>query len=153
MDPVSTTTAIMTGLSQAIDITKNLREADLKLNEAENKHKIAELYSSLAQVKMDLADLKNELSYKDQKIKELTQQINKKASVLFEQNMYYFMDGDTKNGPFCTKCYDTDNKSVRPYQTTPTEFTCRACNSWYSTKPPEYPTIGLARSDYNDYTY
>ena len=69
---------ILTGLnavSTALKITKDLRDLDVSLNEAELKAKFAELYSSLADAKMALADAKIELHFKELKISELRSEI------------------------------------------------------------------------------
>lgn len=150
MDPISTTMTIMTGLGQAIELTKNLRDADLKLNEAENKFKIAELYNALSDIKMNVADLKSEVLNKDEIIKELEAKLKKETEMKWEDPFYFHHKNDgSKDGPFCQQCYDTKKQSVRLPKGDGPWLTCNTCKSSYDNPNGERASIGLARSSYD----
>ena len=36
-----------------------------------------------------------------------------KASMQFEEPFYYLVEGDTKDGPFCQRCFDADGTQMR----------------------------------------
>ncbi|CAM3627031.1 hypothetical protein [Litorimonas haliclonae] len=81
---------IMTGLSAisaALKITKDLRELDVTLSNAEMKAKFAELYSSLADAKMALSEAKVGIQEKQFEINKLKIQLE-----------------DCENGERCPKC-------------------------------------------------
>ena len=70
---------IMTGLSAvstALQITKDLRDLDVSLSNAELKVKFAELYDSLADAKIALSDAKLKLKSRENEISELKLKIN-----------------------------------------------------------------------------
>lgn len=150
-DVTATFTATVTAINHAVTIAKALKEANAALENATVKHQFAELYTSLSEVKMSMADLRGELQDKDQKIKDLTEQLNTKNNIIFKNNMYYIANGTQEDGPFCTKCYDVKRLTVRLYETTPEEFQCRECNSWYSSRPAEHVQMTVS-SDYDAYT-
>lgn len=132
MDPISTTMTIMTGLGQAIELTKNLRDADLKLNEAENKFKIAELYNALSDIKMNVADLKSEVLNKDEIIKSLQAKLKMETEMKWEDPFYFHHRPDgSKDGPFCQQCYDTKKQSVRLPKGDGAWLLCNTCKSSY----------------------
>lgn len=132
MDPISTTMTIMTGLGQAIELTKNLRDADLKLNDAENKHKIAELYNALSDIKMNVADLKSEILTKDEIIKSLEAKLKIEADMTWEDPFYFLKNANGRtDGPFCQQCYDTKKQAVRLPKGDGAWLTCNACKASY----------------------
>lgn len=76
-----------------------IKDPDLKI-------KISELVSENLRLKEENFILKNSL-------KSLEKQ-NELASLLkFENNHYYLIKENTKEGPFCSKCWDSEKKLVR----------------------------------------
>lgn len=134
MDPINTVMATMSVLNQVVATAKNLRDTDLKLNEAENKNMIADLYNALSDLKMNIADLKNYLISKDELIKDLQQKLQNKAILLWEDPFYYTQeaDGGAKDGPFCQNCYDEKQSFLRLPRNDQNPFLkCNSCKNVY----------------------
>ncbi|WP_374000298.1 hypothetical protein [Bdellovibrio bacteriovorus] len=131
MDPVTTTVAVMTGVTQAINITKTLKELDLKLNEAEGKLKLADLYIALSDVKMNVADLKAAILDKDDEIKQLKEQLQLQDEMQYNGVFYFRALGEKKDGPFCAQCFDSEKKLIRLHNYMSGWWECKTCDSRY----------------------
>lgn len=133
MELISTTMTIISGLGQAIDLTKKLRDADLNLNEAETKFRIAELYNALSDVKMSVADLKMEIEKKDELIRNLEAKLRLEAELLWKDPFYFRRNPNgVEDGPFCHNCYDTKRLLVRiPKDYDNDYLRCSSCTKTY----------------------
>jgi len=132
--------AVLSGLKAAIDITKMLKDSNLSLEKAEIKLKFAELTEILADTKMHLAEIQELISDKDKKIKELEENLEIKGKLKWEQPVYYLVDGNAKDGPYCPQCYDKEKKLIRLQQHEPGSFECKTCKNFFFDKG-YYPSI------------
>lgn len=85
-----------------VDVTKILeliKDPDLKL-------KINELYGENIKLKEENHELKKKIEQLEE-VKELS------SKLLHEDNHYFIVDGDKKDGPYCTKCWDANRKLIR----------------------------------------
>ena len=85
-----------------IDITKILdiiKDPDLKL-------KINDLYGENLKLKEENFDLKR-------KIEKLKDTADIKSKLVHEDNHYFLVEGDKKDGPYCTNCWDSESKLIR----------------------------------------
>lgn len=149
MSDVATVMGVMATVNHAFTLVKTLKDADTGLEVAETKFKMIELYGALSDVKVSVSDLKTELQAKDLMIKALTEELKFQKSMIIQHTMYYSVDGENTDGPFCNRCYDVDGKAVRLYETRPQSYTCRQCNSWYTKAQPRERTISVIQSSYN----
>jgi len=63
------------------------------------------------------------------KIKELEEKLNKKEEVDWEPPFYWVNKGDSKDGPFCQKCYDSESKLIRLQNADKGAWRCTSCNN------------------------
>ena len=98
---------IISTVSSAIGLTKQLINISDIVKNSEAKLIIADLQIQLAEVKMKLAELIEENTNLKNSLSEA---ITTKKDVILKKNLYYTKDDD---GPFCTACYDSQNKLVR----------------------------------------
>ncbi|MDR2682189.1 MAG: hypothetical protein LBB29_04055 [Holosporaceae bacterium] len=94
------------GIFEFFKIASNLKykEENLKL-----KEKILELQKENSKLKESLLD---------------------QCSMVFEKNVYYKINADDKKeGPFCSGCYDKDQKKIRLHNTTQNfnDYRCPIC--------------------------
>jgi len=85
-----------------IDISKLLeiiKDPDLKI-------KINDLFVENISLKEKNFTLKK-------KIEEFNKVEKIKSKLIFENNHYYVQEKEDKTGPFCTKCWDSENKLIR----------------------------------------
>ena len=71
-----------------------------------------ELYQKLQDINIKAYELQMENIELREKITKMEEKERQYAVRIFRDNAYYF-DGD---GPFCTKCYDDENKKIRMHE-------------------------------------
>lgn len=141
MDPVTLISSALTSIKTATEIAKFLRDTDISLEKAEFKLKVADLVNSLADAKLQIADIKNIITEKDQLIKEVSEKLKIKGQVSYEAPFYWLNDEGKKDGPFCQKCYDTDQKLIRLQGSRIDRWTCCNCKNWFygpNYRPPQH---------------
>ena len=70
----------------------------------------------------------------------LKSEMDVKSNLQWERPYYFLKDGDSKEGPFCQKCYDTDSKLIRLQERDQGSWCCHTCTGYYTDKnynPPE----------------
>jgi hypothetical protein len=73
------------------------------------------------------------------RIGELEAKLSEKKEVVWEPPFYWMNKGDSKDGPFCQKCYDAEAKLIRLQNIEKGAWCCKACNNNFfddSYKPP-----------------
>lgn len=53
-----------------------------------------------------------------ERVRELETSLKKRGSTVFDSNAYWVKDGESKDGPFCQRCYDVDGTLVRLHSAT-----------------------------------
>ena len=111
MDP----TAVVSGISAAIEIARTLNSASQAMSDAERKLCIADLTAQLAEAKIDLVSLKEEFLQKDSEIAALKAAFTKREGlVAFDSFMYEpDEDGSPLGYPYCPRCMEADGKFIR----------------------------------------
>ena len=90
-----------------LEIARALKTAADSLNDANLKFQVAELVSALADAKIEVAEC-------NERIFELERLLNTQRNMKYDGSVYFQqLDGGDKNGPFCPKCFDVDQKAVR----------------------------------------
>lgn len=106
----------MIDIGKLIDLIK---DPDLKI-------KINDLYTENLQLKEENFSLRKKIEGAN-KAKEL------KGKLLHEDNHYFIIEGENKDGPFCTKCFDADDKTIRLHkgnnQNGVQYYNCPNCNT------------------------
>lgn len=75
----------------------------------EAQEKIIELREGAIELQEENFELKDE-------IRMLKNIISKDKSLKFEEGVYWLKEGESVEGPFCPKCYDTTEKMVRMHK-------------------------------------
>ena len=141
MDPVTLISSALTSIKTATEIAKFLRDTDISLEKAEFKLKVADLVNSLAEAKLQIADIKNAVVEKDEAINELRAKLEIKGQISYETQVYWLNDEGKRDGPFCQKCYDTDQKLNHLQGTKDGRWICYNCkNVFYGPNyhPPDF---------------
>jgi ribosomal protein L37AE/L43A len=83
-----------------------------------------------------------------EKIKELEERLNKKKNIVWQAPLYWMQDGDNKEGPFCQKCYDADEKLIRLQDVEKGNWHCKVCDSVYfdDSYKPSNISVGTVKS-------
>jgi len=110
-DPAIITTAI-SWLKLAVDVAKNIRDADTTLGKAELKLRIADLIEALVDAKINISDIQDLLTEKENEIKILKEQFYIKEKVIRKGNYYIKVDDVEELYKYCLTCWDYDHKLV-----------------------------------------
>lgn len=150
MDLVTISTAL-SSLKNAYDLSKVISDSADSLEQAEIKLKLAELMSALADTKSQISDIKLELISKNEKIKELENQIKIEKELKFEPPYYWKINNDEKEGPYCQKCFDYTKKLIRLQDEKNGTWRCLVCSSYFRDKNYKEESFDDSDSSYNSY--
>jgi len=120
--------------ASAISIAKYIKNSQDVMDKSEQKFKLAELMDALADIKMETAEIKAILSEKDEKILDLEKKLNLKKNLIYERPYYWIEKEDSKEGPFCQRCQDKDEKLIRLQVYGTGKWKCNVCNIFVEDK-------------------
>lgn len=99
--------AIISTVSAALGLAKEIREIDAQFDKAELKLKIADLTISLSDAKLGLLDVAEQMREKDAEISRLSGLLAYRDTKLVDKGEFrYFADesGNAKGFPICPRC-------------------------------------------------
>ncbi len=118
-------------VKSAIEIAKTLKDSTDLFDKAEVKLQLAELIGSLADAKMQIAEIQESLIASEQEKKELRIKLETKDNMTFEKAYYWKINGEVKDGPFCQKCFDADEKLIRLQGGNNDVWSCAQCSKTF----------------------
>jgi len=74
------------------------------------------------------------------KLRERESQLQRQEEFVFDRNAYWIVSGETSDGPFCSRCFDVDDKPVRMHPTNNGYFKCPACKTLALVNPDQRPS-------------
>lgn len=118
-------------------IGKVLREAD----------KI-EQYNQILDVQEKLLEMQNRIIELDSENRVLKEQLETKASLIFEKNAYWIEQEEVKDGPFCSCCWDDNKKPIRMQPCgNPAFYNCPKCTN---KEVNVYPEKDIRKNQFNN---
>ena len=148
MTDINSISAALTSISAATEIAKLISSSNASLAKSEQKMKLAELIGSLADTKIQLAEVQQEIIERDQTIKQLEEKLNTRENLIWEAPYYWIMKNSKKDGPYCQKCQDSDDKLIRLQAHENGYWDCKSCHTGYHDKSHIPATIPI-ESDYD----
>ena len=130
---IASVTAALGSIKTATDIAKFIRESDLSLEKAELKLKLADLMNALADARIQVADIQQTVVEAEARIKELEARLATRAKLTWDEPLYWRETDTGRDGPFCQRCYDAEEKLVRLQGSGAGHYSCRACKCDYTT--------------------
>jgi hypothetical protein len=126
---------LLTQTKAAVEAANFIKNGFDTLDKAEQKIKLADLLGALADIKTETAEIKSLIIEKDEKIQLLEKQLKLKNDLIYEPP-YYFIDNKDKgkDGPFCQKCWDADEKLIRLQSGNNDIWGCRNCKGSFKGK-------------------
>ena len=103
----------MSTIDDLSKVAKVLREAD----------KI-EQYQLILSTQEQLIDMQKHIGELETKVKDLTEQLNITHELTYKNDAYWRENEGSKEGPFCTRCWDVDRKLVRMADTKTGFYLC-----------------------------
>lgn len=128
--------AALQNLKAASDLVKALRGAEVGFEKAQLKLQVAELAELLANARMSVLDAQEEIHRLQKRIRELEASEDVRERLVRRGNVYFLKDGDKEKGPYCLRCYESDQK-LMPLRTNPPGmrdfglFVCPHCQDFY----------------------
>ena len=109
-----------------------------------------EQYRQILEVQEKLLDMQKRIIDLETENKELKQKLKTQESLVFENNAYWIKDGNTKDGPFCSCCWDDDHKTIRMQPCGNPAFSdCPKCKNKSVQIDPNYHPMFTKRSPPN----
>ncbi|MDE2059506.1 MAG: hypothetical protein KGL31_01320 [candidate division NC10 bacterium] len=134
-DPRSILDALQ-ALKVATDIVKAFRSADASFEKAELKFKVAELADALANARLGVVEAQEEILAQKRRIAELETAQDLRDRIMHRENVYFVRDGETEKGPYCPRCFESEQKVMPltalsgPFRTF-ASYTCPQCKAQY----------------------
>lgn len=132
-DP-NTVATVLTSIKTAADIAKLIKESGSSLEQAELKLQLAEIISALADAKIEIATIQVALQEKDTRLADLERKLKTQKEILWDEPYYWSISEGKQDGPFCQKCYDSDEKLIRLQGDGEGYWVCHVCNSHFLDK-------------------
>jgi len=89
-----------------------------------------EQYKQILEVQEKLLEMQKTISEIEYENKELKEKLKIKENLIFNNQAYWIIDGDKKDGPFCSCCWDDEKKTIRMQPCgNPAFFDCPKCNN------------------------
>jgi len=107
---------------------KDIIELIKKGATVEAQEKIMELRESALELQEENFTLR-------ERVRALEDELKLKQQLKFEKTKYWLIDGQTKDGPFCQRCYDVEKKLVR-LQDYENSWYCVECKQGYDYRGP-----------------
>jgi len=72
-----------------------------------------ELYDKLVVFQAEVVALQNDNFELHEKVRALKKKVNLREQLRFEGNFYWLQSSDSRDGPYCPKCYNEDQEARR----------------------------------------
>ena len=142
MAELASITAVSSMISSAINIGRILKESDKAFDKAEFKIQMVDLIGKLVDAKELLQSNREENISLREEIVRLKEMLAVKHELQFDGTKYWGKEIDgVKDGPFCKKCQDQDNKRIRLLKDSNdggSYWHCTTCFSNYDVPPFNY---------------
>lgn len=90
----------------------------------------------------DLATRNLELQKKAQQLQSV---LDSQEQFVFDRDAYWRVEGESTDGPFCSKCFDVDAKTVRMHKAHDGFSLCPHCKSTAHVNPEQRASASLPR--------
>ncbi len=95
---------------------------------------IAEAQKQILALREAALELQEENIELKEKVRRLEEELKIKGRLSFEKGVYFLVEDDTKDGPYCQRCYDKETKLVR-LQDDGDHWFCYGCSHGYAKTP------------------
>ena len=85
-----------------------------------------EQYRQILEAQEKLLEMQNKISELEGENRTLKEKLKTKEELKYEGNAYWRMEGDRRDGPFCSRCWDKNKDLIRINQST---YVCPECQT------------------------
>ena len=108
--------SIISNAKEIADLVKKLGNVDL--------------YRKIVELEGEIIELSGQNNQLVEKTRELEQALKIKEGLVFLKSVYWLEDEESRDGPYCQRCYDVTGKLVR-LQPWDDQWTCFECKQFY----------------------
>ncbi len=89
-----------------------------------------EQYKQILEAQKELLEMQKKIAELETECKELKEKLKTKETLIFKDNAYWSVRDGAKDGPFCSCCWDDENKTIRMQPCgNPSHFDCPKCKN------------------------
>jgi hypothetical protein len=139
MEPATTIVGAVTGAHHAIGLIKEIAGTIKASGKTESVNALIDLQTVVLELMEKQMRYVDEIVQLRGRIRELESEKQRVQDLEFEGEVYWTGKGDGKQGPFCQKCFDGDQKMVRLRKgmNSGVKWYCSTCgDTVYSDSPP-----------------
>lgn len=107
-----------------MDLLNNMKA----LTELIKKYDNSDLNHKMHELDRQINDVIGENSRLKESVKALTDQLDQSKQLHYEDNAYYLIQGNDKEGPYCSKCWDSSEKLMHLQTDDNVKGRCPLCN-------------------------
>ena len=100
--------------------------------------KTTEAQEQILDLREAAMELQEENAELGEEVRRLKEELRLKGKLVFEKGVYYLVADDTREGPYCQRCYDKETKLVR-LQDDGDHWFCYGCSHGYPKEPYTRP--------------
>lgn len=102
-----------------------------------------DLYGQILEVYEKLLEQQTKILTLEEENKDLRKRLNTKENLTYQNNAYWVIQDEKKDGPFCSRCWDVQQNLVRIKQSINSSsfHTCPECKTQVQTNPNFQPTF------------
>lgn len=102
-----------------------------------------EQYRQILDAQRDLLDMQKKIKTLEDEVIELKAKLKVKGDLTYENNSYWLISGEHKDGPYCSHCWDKNNDLIRMHPMTNTDYArCPECDESVLTNPNADTRLG-----------
>ena len=123
----------LAAITHAKNTATLILDAPKSLEKAELEYKLAALTKTLTQLEIQARDFEQMLQEKDLRITEFEDLLKFKSKLVHKDGMYFVSDedGNTTGEPFCSRCWEIDQKATHLHQIEDDYFKCANCKNFF----------------------
>jgi len=114
-----------------LETVKDVAVLVQKADNVELLKKVLDLQTELIELTQEMATLRRELS-------DATDQLQFQGELRFRDNLYWRVTEGGEEGPFCSRCWDSDRKAIRMHRREEEKLQCPSCKVY---PPGHHPAI------------
>lgn len=135
----------MVELGAAIGTLKTVATVVREAGKIELIQQVIDLQQTLIALLAENTEMAGKNATLERKLADLSAVLEVKEAFVFDRNAYWRGEGDAPDGPFCSRCFDADNKAVRLTQNTKDVGVCPNCKNVVRLDGPREPRPPVRR--------
>jgi hypothetical protein len=117
----------MVDIGVAISTIRTISNVVQQAGKLELTQQVIDLQQTLLQLVAQNAELTASVARLEGDNRQLRDEAELRRQLAFQRDSYWRLDGDSRDGPFCSRCFDVDRKTVRLHAKYHGYYSCPNC--------------------------